>query len=295
MTRRVERILYVGIGDERDSEAAALRGAAGKGKVTVVRPGVAPGRDFVDGLGLDPARATLARDLLEESEAADVVAQLMLVYRDAERGGPPLERVVVSGHSGGSGVYNEETHRVLAFDDLVRLAEIFPRAAAQVEDVMFSACNSGWEGKLEAYHQRAFPQLQTMWAYVDTSPRGGGRGAEEHMRVWEAASRGDAPARVDRRRIAARADLPRERNIATWNVESGYRSTAQHPFEEALREALWAEEQLATASSSKRELRAGYDALQRLVGHRRFRELGEGERAIHLAKLDEAKARLGIR
>jgi hypothetical protein len=314
MRRRIEAILYVGMGDHRDSEAAALRQAAGAAAVTSIVPspvedtvewdgrrlelGIADDRAaLVAALDLDGGAAARARDLLERAEARDVVAGLLLAYRAAERGGRRLERVVVSGHSGGEGVYAESRRAVLRFEELVELARLFPVAAAQVEDVMYSACNSGWPGKLEAYHREAFPRLKTLWAYAGVAPEGGGRGAEHHMRAWERLSRGDAHRRVDRNRLAPALD-PRG-TVATWNVQTGFRVAEELPLEAVLDEARRGEPLLEAIVAGGRAadlaaVRRRYDALQALVGHRRFAELPLAERTHHQAMLRAARELLGI-
>jgi hypothetical protein len=129
----------------------------------------------------------------------------------------PLRRLCISGHHRpraalqgypyfrgyvyGYTVYGRNDERngkcqIHLFEDVKPLAQIFTAAAAQVEDLMLAACNTGWhkdtrnrwgEFALVPDLLSFFPNLQTVWAYENTAP--GGATAATHLVTWERASR----------------------------------------------------------------------------------------------------------
>ncbi len=175
--------------------------------------------------------------LLENAEphSHESVAQIILVYEAAERGDLSLERVVLSGHSEGTMLWGEgdkgEDNGCIPFQFFRDLAAIYPRAASQVQDIMFSSCNTGNQGDpIEYIEPRAtgiegkqdsamFPNAQSIWAYNGTCPTSR-FGAARHLVIWERLSRGDAPQNVDATKAR---QTTRAEHVTTWNVVDGHR------------------------------------------------------------------------
>lgn len=222
-------ILYVGLNPESETiELAALRRT---GKVrALVEPTsegeVAMGGSrfdlsrrgqieaFVRMLALDPRVAPGVEAALRaaESGSREKIAQIAVVFAEAERGTPIPSRLVISGHSGGLDVFGEHGWLVLA--DLQRLARAMPRAAANIEDIHFSACSTsgqaGVDGEREAWRE-VFPNLTTIWSYAGTAPLA----PAHHLEAW-----GRATGRPHDS-LRASASMGDER-VATWSEKDGY-------------------------------------------------------------------------
>ncbi|HEY8144955.1 MAG TPA: DUF4157 domain-containing protein [Kofleriaceae bacterium] len=176
---------------------------------------------------LDAGRKNQLKELLKSISggAKDEVAQLARIYYDAETGKRLIKRMVMSGHSGGTTLYGHNAdytnNQSLNFTDLNPLTAIFPMALGQVEDLMLSACNTGWTDKLDTY-KTLFPNLRSIWGYVGFSPAYGG-GSERHIQNWERSSRGT----VDQKKMdAAREKVAQgsgknDKHVALWTREYG--------------------------------------------------------------------------
>jgi hypothetical protein len=123
----------------------------------------------------------------------DQLADLMRWMHRAELGQIVLERLVMSGHSNGVALWGDSAPgmkgspgKMLIERDLGNLARAFPKAAGQVEDIMFSACFS-----LNAVEivRRAFPNLKSVWSYGGWSPEID-QGSQEHIQGWSRATEG---------------------------------------------------------------------------------------------------------
>ncbi len=116
----------------------------------------------------------------------------------------PLKRLVLSAHhcpwmvNGEVGVLwgdngfggNHTFERGLkVMQDLWSLGTIFTSASEQVEDLMFSACHTGYSTKHVLVPQLVdvFPSLRTVWAYESLSPSN--PKSDEAICSWERASR----------------------------------------------------------------------------------------------------------
>lgn len=143
----------------------------------------------------------------------DELAGLIVAWAPAERGGQGATRLVLSGHSGGDGLYGEtgEDKEKLTVELLGELARAMPKAAGQVEDLAISACSCGGRDQVEQWRS-AFPNLKTMLAYVTSSPDVT-QGSSVELEKWEKLTRGDA------RELAPAGFNP---NAATWSVKNGY-------------------------------------------------------------------------
>jgi hypothetical protein len=123
--------------------------------------------------------------------ARDQMAQVIQMFHLAEIGKFRLERLVLSGHSNGVQLWGDEEKNFnpgsfLLEDMLTRLTAAFPAAAAQVEDVMFSACYTVSSIDLVV---KVFPNVQNVWGYAGLSPAAGA-GAEAHISRFERETRG---------------------------------------------------------------------------------------------------------
>jgi len=177
--------------------------------------------------GLDAGRQTRLRDFIKgiSGGAKDEVAQLARIMYEAEIGKRLMKRVVMSGHSGGTTLYGHNADysesQSLNFTDLFPLTGLFPMATGQVEDLMLSACNTGWTDKLDTY-KTLFPNLRSIWGYVGFSPAYGG-GSERHITNWEKSSRGT----VDQQKMDAARDKvaqgsgKNDKHVALWTREYG--------------------------------------------------------------------------
>jgi hypothetical protein len=168
------------------------------------------------------------------------------VWSEAEKGGSVPSRLVLSGHCYGDSIWDggDENLGALPFDNLRALAAAMPRAAAHIEDVMISACSSGFAGA-EATGQRqsltlwktVFPNLKTAWGYGSPkdyhSPTS--QQAIMHVAAWEHATRGRVETLDARRALDAyfdevrranpnvKIDAPQfEGNVSVWTSSRGY-------------------------------------------------------------------------
>ena len=127
------------------------------------------------------------------------MADMMQMFHAAELGQFKLERLVLSGHHSGGEMWGETADDELLSSfvperDLTNLAKTFPKAAAQIQDVMFSACNTKEQVEL---CRRLFPNLQSVWAYEGFSPRID-QGSARHIKKWEKTTRDEhVPAKKD--------------------------------------------------------------------------------------------------
>jgi len=141
----------------------------------------------------NPMLLFFAYTTLQETnpDARDQLAQVFKMFSAAEQGLFSVERLVLSGHSNGVELWGDAASNFnpggfMLDTTLSRLVGLFPKAAAQVEDVMFSACYTVSSIELVI---KVFPNVQTVWAYAGASPAAGA-GAEAHISKWESETRG---------------------------------------------------------------------------------------------------------
>jgi len=122
------------------------------------------------------------------------LAKLMEMFHGAELGQYRLERLVLSGHHSGGTLWRGrppdifQTEAILSLrKDLTNLVKIFPEARNQVEDVMFSACNTDSQRQL---CKELFPNLRSIWAYAGSSPSIA-QGSDRDITKWERKTRGE--------------------------------------------------------------------------------------------------------
>jgi hypothetical protein len=296
-------VLFVGMNPTASVELGALR----KGGARVVDVGDSPeGADklrvggvvhdlataegalaFARTLGLTTEQTgAVARVLFEAlPDARDELGRIAEVWAEAEKGGAVPSRLVLSGHSVGTGVWGDE-NGTLTLDSLGELAAALPAAARAVEDVHVSGCYSGGRYVLLRI-QAIFPHAKTIWAYAGSAP-GAHSGATAHQALWERATRGEA-SDVDR----AVVDGTRKGdNVVVWSIGGGYEDAGGARPIEALRidlayfqpvYELYTSGDMAVDNPQTGQLRDYYDALQALLAHP---ELPADERAELEARRD---------
>jgi len=121
--------------------------------------------------------------LSQSNENRDDLAHVISVYAATEADGTDrMSRVVLSGHSYGTKVYNEDVKGAIYFDALVKLATLFPTSAGQTKHLLVLACLAGEEDTVKKVYTQAFPNLQTFWGWTNTCPTGWG--AAKALEEW---------------------------------------------------------------------------------------------------------------
>jgi hypothetical protein len=126
----------------------------------------------------DRAKQTSLKSIFNSQMGGDRddLAHVAKVYADTEVDGKDrMTRVVLSGHSGGLGVFGSSGE--VYFTALVELGNIFPAAANQTKHLIVAGCHTGDEGTILSYYVKAFPSLLTVWAWWDVCPTGSGAAA----------------------------------------------------------------------------------------------------------------------
>jgi hypothetical protein len=164
----------------------------------------------------DFARWDKAIDVLKKADPhlREQLADVMRWFNKAEQGSIILDRLVLSGHSNGVELWGESERGATSKPGLMiierelgGIASVFPKAAAQVEDVMFSACFS-----INAVEivKKVFPNLKTAWTYTAFSPSVK-QGSAEHVAEFARARQGTLKSRTS----AARARCGRRRTATS--------------------------------------------------------------------------------
>ncbi|PIQ24997.1 hypothetical protein COW36_16215 [bacterium (Candidatus Blackallbacteria) CG17_big_fil_post_rev_8_21_14_2_50_48_46] len=180
---------------------------------------------FVKALQLPQPQTKALRDLLSSPgmavNARDEMAKLICIFAKAEKGQAIPERLVISGHSTGESYFGLSTGEELPtanlrMQDILNLARILPKAAAQIQDIAITACNAGHALHAEKY-QRAFPHLKTFMGYAGSAP-GSASGAVPHLKTWESATRGNS----EKLSPQLFQNFRKGENVATWTASQGY-------------------------------------------------------------------------
>lgn len=140
---------------------------------------------FANSLSLTAPQITEIKALLagQSKEDRDDLAHVIAVYAACEADGADrMSRVVLSGHSYGTKIYNEDINGAIYFDALVKLASIFPKAAGQTKHLIVLACLAGSEDVVKNIYSKAFPKLQTFWGWTSSCPTGWG--AAQALASW---------------------------------------------------------------------------------------------------------------
>ncbi len=247
--------------------------------------------DYVAAIGVTGAQATKLKGILAEAggDARDEVGQLARVFAQAENGDRRIERLILSGHSVGSGVWGDN-NGYFRMDLLSKLADTFPNAVRQVEDLHIAGCYSGGESAIDKW-RGIFPNSKTVWAYGDSAP-GSYSGAVTHLKRWEAATRGvgQDPAKLTRDLVRG---TRKGENVAVWNAVRGLdNGEAPKPFSQLRsefdRRRPAFDEHFSGRSSvdnpQSGPLRDYYNSMQRLL---QSRELPAAERPGLEAQRDQ--------
>ncbi|MEC7949383.1 MAG: hypothetical protein VX265_17580 [Myxococcota bacterium] len=224
-------------------------------------------------------------------DARDELAQFIRILSEAEMGERSMDRMVLSGHSIGSQIWGDHNGNI-NFTELDELFDLFPKAAAQIEHLMLSACYSGGEAKMDQYHEM-FPGLASIWAYHDSSP-GTWTGAMDQMERWEGATRdGKDPGGVD---PGLARGTRKSKNVSTWNAKDGYQGdkpmsigdiTRELDGQESMFQSYFnGDEEVETPQSGP--LRSYYGIVQRALSHREL----ESGRVAGLEKRRDVTIRL---
>lgn len=232
-------VLMVGMNEGASHEAAALRkrgtsvtlvrdSALGDDQIavtgadrrrTVYDLNSSAGVDnFVATLGLPAEQSTQVADAIRSTgrDSRDELAQLAQVWAQGEKGGKVPSRVILSGHSVGSGVWGDNNGS-LGFDSIGKLAAAMPKAASQVEDVHIAACYAGTGDNADRF-KGMFPNMKTFFAYDGSAP-GSHSGATAHQARWDAATRG----RKDDLDRGIVAGTRKGENAVTWTEDGGFK------------------------------------------------------------------------
>ena len=222
-----DRITYLGVnGDSFKAESARIRELRPDAQVlgAVAGDSVRHGGQRFDLATPDGRAAFLSKLGIRDTTARDVdavlagavdgkrgtLAQLVIAWSAAERGGAVPSRLLLSGHSVGSGVFGATSG--LRFDDVRALAKAMPQAARQIEDIHLSGCYTSEQTRsAQASWKLAFPNLKTMWGYAgyaETAP-------VHHFAAWESATRG-------RKEGIVPGAWLQNANVACWSVRNGY-------------------------------------------------------------------------
>jgi hypothetical protein len=236
-----EGIVHLGMRPESDAEVRALENVtpASKGGVTAIRAydsdgvvSITPGGRTFDlkttagqddfkaalkapPLGMSDSRADKFMDAIRNTRATsrDEVAQLGLAMHRIGTGELKADRLVLSGHGTGDGIFGNGGS--VDNDTVRKLAEVFPEGAGKIHHLNLANCFSGGEETLDKYRS-SFPNLKSVWAYNGFSPKAE-EGAPVHLKDWAGKTDGDDPSRVD----------PRGSNVATWNKADGRKGFPQ--------------------------------------------------------------------
>ena len=220
---------FLGLNEGADKELAKLRKTTREEVLSSLNDPVAEAKlkndpavlDFVfDDLKIsvgDFARWDKASDVLLNADVnlREQLADIMRWFNKAENGEIILDRLVLSGHSNGVELWGESVEgresqpgSMLLDRDLRNIAAVFPKATAQVEDVMFSACFSINAVELVI---KVFPNLKTAWSYTTFSPSAK-QGSDEHIAEFTRATEGAGTLKRSNRRGSS----------ALWTREKGY-------------------------------------------------------------------------
>lgn len=220
---------FLGLNPGAEKEGRKLRKTTGENVVESYNDPAAEAKfkddpalaDFVfDELGIsvgDINRWDKAIDVLKKADPhlREQLADVMRWFNKAEQGSIILDRLVLSGHSNGVELWGESERGATSKPGLMiierelgGIAGVFPKAAAQVEDVMFSACFS-----INAVEivKKVFPNLKTAWTYTAFSPSVK-QGSAEHVAEFARATEGQGTLKKSNKRGTS----------ALWTKADGY-------------------------------------------------------------------------
>jgi hypothetical protein len=245
-TSRARGVVHLGMRPESAREATALSAAspprsggarsiqaadgavpfAGAAFDVTGAAGRAALRDALVAGGVPAARADRLLAVVARQPAAvrDELARLGIALHHIGAGELPASRLVLSGHSGGDGIGDEDGNK-LSFAAIAAVAAVFPEAASAIRHVAIAGCFSGFAAQLEEM-RAMFPRLESFLGYTRFAPSAE-RGGPRDLVRWEGLTDGASAAAVD----------PWRAGIATWNRIDGYQDPAMRPLAEMQRSA----------------------------------------------------------
>jgi hypothetical protein len=273
---------FLGLNLGADKESAKLKKNTKEDVVESFNDPVAEARfqqnpeifDFVEELGIsivDFARWNIATYVLlhADKHLREQLADIMRWFNKAERGEINLDRLVLSGHSNGVELWGEsqvgresQPGTMLIDRDLSGIAAVFPKAAAQVEDIMFSACFSI---NAVLHVIKVFPNLKTAWSYSTFSPDVK-RGSAEHVAEFTRATEGNGTLKKSNRRGSS----------ALWTKAKGFvvgdpsLAAAGPLYTEAIRKYREIAQPMYDGSGpdlTSPQLMPAYVAVQQMINH----------------------------
>jgi hypothetical protein len=199
---------------------------------------------FAESLGLPKTQADAIASVLTGAHTGsrDELAGLARVFARAEQGKAIPSRLVLSGHCYGTSLWDGSPNNkegTLTLASVSELAKAMPKAAGQIEDLMLSACSTGYDGEPDKMPlgdwKQCFPNLKTAWGYATDSDYHSptGNHAISHITAWREATRGRATD-VDGSRAVREAyarhgaewgNTPAfaAENVSVWTASQGYR------------------------------------------------------------------------
>lgn len=120
-------------------------------------------------------------------------------------------RLILSGHNQSQYIYgtNKGYESDFSINLLNEIKDVFPKQLAKVEDIMLSACNSGWETDVSLY-RNIFPNIKSGVSYTNTSPSGSE--AKNDIKSFENKTRGISK--------VERIDFKNSPNISTFSSKN---------------------------------------------------------------------------
>ena len=136
--------------------------------------------DFVASLNVSLSQRITLKGILASvsAEARVPTAQVLEAFSLADKGTIQLEHVTLCGDLLPDLIWNSDNPEI-EYDILRRIAQTFPIAARQVEDLVLSAKYEAREDLLQKYFE-LFPSLDRIYAHAD----GYGRAGLPRMQIW---------------------------------------------------------------------------------------------------------------
>lgn len=189
---------------------------------------------FIDSLGLTDENQkkelkTIILDIdvgktEQKASARDEAAAIIKVWSRAEKGESIPSRFAISGHGNSIDIWGDNDRGHISIDSIKNIARAMPKASAQVEDILISACRCGYQDTIQGL-QNSFSNLKTVWGYAGTAPLGEYGGAK-HVQEWEAKTSGHN-SKIDRNQeLKILKGVSNYQNIAIWSKDSGYQRGA---------------------------------------------------------------------
>ena len=118
-----------------------------------------------------------------EGETDDVNA-LSRYFAKAERGEIDFDWLVISGHSGGTSTWGENsagTWHQLSYDTLAEWAATFPRAAGEIEKMQLLNCYNVTRDRVESLWKPMFPNVIGMGGFMYSAPGEKAQSSDENL------------------------------------------------------------------------------------------------------------------